>query len=590
MKKHLFVISMLAGWSTVAVAQNAPTPPPVDLLVDSNGVDLVNATLNVGLPSLWIGGSKDQPILQQYNFVSGLGTRDVNAVTITAGQVNIGGSGFQFPMALPPITASYNSPRGTGETLTSTPSTFTFTDREGTVTNFVYRGANYAYYPAQDATAPEAIASSRILSSGEIINYYYKTFSQAQPGWTLYVKRLQSVTSSFGYMLKYEYSSDTTSGNYSQITRVTAINNSIDYCDPTADHCSGLTKVWPNLQYSGLTSGPSGQFFETITSPDNEVTRLTWNVSGNGELTSVRFPGATSDNITTTVDPLFGFLNSATNNGVTYNYTFGATVPGACINYGTPTYDSICPVTIYDGSGSTQVVQIKGWGATGANKIWSRTDELGRATAYSYDSLVRPTRVTSPEGGYTNYTYDSRGNVLEQRVVAKPGSGLPDMITTAQYSTGCSNSKTCNKPISVTDPNGNTTSFTYDSAHGGVLTVTRPAVGGISPVTRYSYVQRYAWIKNAAGAYVAAASPIWLLDQERTCSSTATVGNACAGGAADEMIKAYDYGPNSGPNNLTLRGVVVTSNGVSLRTCYGYDYLGRRISETAPRANLTACP
>jgi YD repeat-containing protein len=60
--------------------------------------------------------------------------------------------------------------------------------------------------------------------------------------------------------------------------------------------------------------------------------------------------------------------------------------------------------------------------------------------------------------------------------------------------------------------------------------------------------------------------------------------------AGDEVLTTYDYGPDSGPNNLFLRGRVVTADGQSLRTCYTYDRFGNRISETLPRAGLTSCP
>ena len=56
------------------------------------------------------------------------------------------------------------------------------------------------------------------------------------------------------------------------------------------------------------------------------------------------------------------------------------------------------------------------------------------------------------------------------------------------------------------------------------------------------------------------------------------------------MAISYDYGPDSGPNLLLLRGKVVTADGISLRTCYAYDPLGNKISETSPRAGLTVCP
>jgi YD repeat-containing protein len=52
----------------------------------------------------------------------------------------------------------------------------------------------------------------------------------------------------------------------------------------------------------------------------------------------------------------------------------------------------------------------------------------------------------------------------------------------------------------------------------------------------------------------------------------------------------YDYGPDAGPNNLLLRGTSVSADGTALRTCYGYDPLGRKVSETRPGAQLAACP
>ena len=76
---------------------------------------------------------------------------------------------------------------------------------------------------------------------------------------------------------------------------------------------------------------------------------------------------------------------------------------------------------------------------------------------------------------------------------------------------------------------------------------------------------------------------------------TAASGASCAGGATDEVVTAFEYGPDSGPNNLLLRGIAVTgvnSAGVieTQRTCYGYDDYGNKISETSPLANLSVCP
>ena len=121
------------------------------------------------------------------------------------------------------------------------------------------------------------------------------------------------------------------------------------------------------------------------------------------------------------------------------------------------------------------------------------------------------------------------------------------------------------------------------------MSETGPIVNGIRPQMRYSYAQRYAWIKNSAGAFVQAATPIWVLTQKSQCKSGAALGAGCAV-VGDEVRTTFEYGPNSGPNNLLLRGMVDDATGAALRTCYAYDWQGNKISETKPRANLATCP
>lgn len=226
------------------------------------------------------------------------------------------------------------------------------------------------------------------------------------------------------------------------------------------------------------------------------------------------------------------------------------------------------------------------------------TDEIGRTYTANYcfsypnGAGCRPMAMQwlrDPDGVTTYYTYDAYLNVRQMRVVAKAGSGLADVYLHATYT--CPTPGNCAKPLTLTDARGNVTNYTYDPTHGGTLTEALPAdASGVRPVKRYTYAQRYALVSNGVGGYVQAATPIWLVSEVRTCRTSATGGNACAGGASDEVVTSFDYGPTSGaPNNLQLRGQVVTTNGVSLRTCYSYDSNGRRISETKPNANLASC-
>lgn len=116
--------------------------------------------------------------------------------------------------------------------------------------------------------------------------------------------------------------------------------------------------------------------------------------------------------------------------------------------------------------------------ASAAETIAYVYDALGRTTSYQYDSSGRRTRVTRPEGNYTQYTYDARGNMTEARQVAKPGSGPADIVTAVSFDASCANAVKCNKPNSTTDARGNVVDYTYDATHGGPLTVTQPAPTG----------------------------------------------------------------------------------------------------------------
>ena len=157
--------------------------------------------------------------------------------------------------------------------------------------------------------------------------------------------------------------------------------------------------------------------------------------------------------------------------------------------------------------------------------------------------------------------------------------------------TGDADAKLCSKPLRVIDERGNQTDYTYDPAHGGVLTETGPAPvpGGPRPQKRYSYVQRQAWL-HTGGGYAPTGQPVWLLASESICRTTASTGSGCAGGPSDEVVTTYEYGPDQGPNNLLVRGVAVTADGQTLRTCYTYDALGRKTSETPPAAGFATCP
>jgi len=229
-----------------------------------------------------------------------------------------------------------------------------------------------------------------------------------------------------------------------------------------------------------------------------------------------------------------------------------------------------------------------------SNGVSIGTVTMPDGTVYNYngDDNNLILSIVKPEGGTLTYTYDGRNNITQVTEAPKTGSSLAARTMTAGYDSTCTYIAKCNKPNWVKDYNGNETDYTYNTTTGQVLTVTGPAASGVRPQTRYSYEQLYAWVKNASGGYSQASSPISLLYQTSTCKTGAAAasGVGCAAGSSDEIITTYEYGPNSGPNNLWLRGKIVDAAGLALQTCYAYDVYGNKISETSPRANLSVCP
>lgn len=457
------------------------------------------------------------------------------------------------------------NPPGAKVTLTSTGEhgPYVFTDEDGTIINF----------PVVDTNCPILYKTWTCSRASDIVrpNGVTTNFSYDAPGG---VKRLRLVTTNRGFGLGFEYSSS------NQVSRVCALNVALNAPGVAAPCPAGA----PSATYTYGIDPTTALKWSTFSDSTGQTTYYTY--AGNQGIATIRGPGSSVNDLTITYQPITGRVGTqAYANGATYTYSYENTYE--------PAPDL--------GNGWTKVTDPAGkevlhnFSYGNVPKPGSITDEIGRTTHYRWvytgSQSTEPTQVIGPEGNELRYAYDPRGNRIEERRVAKAGTGLADIVGSATFPATCISRVYCNKPLSRTDARGNTTTYSYDPTHGGVLTETGPAVNGVTPQKRFEYAQRYAWVQNASNtAYVQAPSPVWLLTRERYCRTTAPSGASCAGGAADEVVTDYDYGPDSGPNNLVVRGVAVTADGQTLRSCYGYDAQGRKISETKPAANLSVCP
>ncbi len=430
---------------------------------------------------------------------------------------------------------------------------------------------------------------------------------------------VKSVMTSNGYALLFEH---TGVANNRHISKACVLNMTEHAINATSNCPAGVQsvtygygKATLNFENRGVEQGGSGQIPALISASNalNETTHYEYD--DGGHVACIKDPGQSQCRVKIIYSkcnrPAEGewrpgqrpeglhlpepVLSQVLATGESYNYTF----PAQDICHPDPVSgDSIVSSSYTNGTGSAGLKTSYRMEGYKPKKI---TDPLGQETVAEYNGDVdifaargagRLTSQTSPEGQRQELFYDDRSNVIESRLLPKPGSSDRVLTSKAQYPDDCTPTtrKICNKPTQTTDAKGNVTTYTYAPEHGGILSVKGPAVNGVRPETRYTYTQRYAWYKNTRGSFVRSANAIWLLTSERTCTNSNMTATGCAGGAAQSVVTTYDYGPSSGPNNLLLRGTAVTSGGKTLRTCYGYDAYGRRISETQPKGVGGACP
>jgi hypothetical protein len=390
-----------------------------------------------------------------------------------------------------------------------------------------------------------------------------------------YAARLRNVVSNRGFMIQWEYEREAAptvqaqAASWSRIVKISGGSLAHVYCDTSGVAvCPGISAAGNSATLSYFPNGyemtHASGFKKRIEDPGN----FQFLVSSPGTNDQIKAAFGYTD-----CDPT-GVVGSVTKNSKTWTYAWEqCTQEERGMSW---------VVTRTDPQGRT--IKVRQLSSYSIPDLY--TDELGRQFGIGGDPAVGYSGFSFPEGNWVAKSFSSRNNRTGSWAGGKNGGSIG---ITATYDAVCSNLITCNRPKTTKDAKGNVTTYEYNPVHGGVATVTGPAVNGIAPQTRYEYAQRYAWLKNASGGYSPAASPIWLLVRERFCRTTQGSPSGCAGGAADEVVTDYDYGPDSGPNNLLVRGVAVSADGQTRRTCFGYDPMGRKISETKPRAGLATC-
>ncbi|CAM2191519.1 conserved protein of unknown function [Paraburkholderia kururiensis] len=172
------------------------------------------------------------------------------------------------------------------------------------------------------------------------------------------------------------------------------------------------------------------------------------------------------------------------------------------------------------GSGRTSYIDSEG-------NLLQVSDPLGNWTLKDYDGQNRLVRETRPEGNRVEYAYDDatcgttagyvRGcthNVLS--VSRYPRSGTSEPVLTERFTYN----PAYGKVATATDARGSVTQYAYNDA-GLVTQITKPAVGGVSPVITSTYETVTPTGKNA---FYRLSRVVEKIDATRTTATTIAYG------------------------------------------------------------------
>lgn len=549
--------------ATPAAAQLAGAAP-VRQSIDANGVDLFHGSFNLTAPALTIGGGEQG--LAYHRVTRGIGWTDNVSASLQATSstitVSLGATSDGFTIS----GTSYVGTEGNGATLTLANNIYTYTAADGTVARFSRVYASSATHDVNDGRIIDIVRPSGAKTRYSYSSIVYcKASKQGATGQictsqgTAY--RIASVSNSYGYRLSFTFDDNV-------------------FIDPEDASTSSGLNAWAtptgvqafNLA-AGSTAAVASEAFSTVSENGityHDVTDATgrktrYRMGGNG-VSGIILPGSTSLDVS--VSYAGGRVQSVA-------------TPAGTINYSVVDANNVRTVTVSGSLGRATTYKFD----IGSQRLTSVQNAAGETTSWTYDTSGRVTRITRPDQSYVEYSYDARGNVTQVLQAAKPGTGLPNIVTKATYETTCTNQLTCNRPTSTTDALNRVTNYTYDANHGGLLTVTLPAAttGAVRAQTRYSYSTLQAYYRNSSGSIVASGDPVVRLTGTYACQTA----SSCAG-QPDEVVATVSYGPQTtgiGNNLLPVSTSRGAGDGSLMATVsYSYDAAGNVVSSDGPLA------
>jgi hypothetical protein len=577
-------------WLCIAPASFAEIIPPKNYAVTPGGINVADGSLAYSVTDLSIGSMK----LERFYRTSRQQPNDPPFGTNFSSNFDIYITAAPKPVNGPRYPIVHIGSKASGVFSHSPPSTSVFTfnlDAQRGILS--YTGTQYVYVDGSDASGTVYTFSATVEASGmpyaansrkiERIDFpdgRRQTFSYSG-------SNLKLVEDTAGYAMVFDYDAN------GDVTAACAFNRSQTYVSASSTCAGAVLKTT-----YGYTVTLSKPYLTSATNPLSQVTNYS---NGNWGMTCVLPPGFANCTIANS-NHADRIATQTLQDGGSWS-TVGMSPD--VLNNPDAGYDGDCTneTSITDPHSVTLYLTFT------KTSPCSMTDALGNTTSFVYEGAKLNNDVSGvntdgtflkeavfPEGNKYQATYNGPfKSVTTETMVPKPGSGLTNLVK--QYGYGSCAGPTgsyqnCAKPIWIKDPKLNQTDFTY-ATHGGVLSEMKPAPtsGASRPLSLYSYVQKYAYIKNSGGSLVPAATPTWVLSSETQCQTAISTPNTatCDSGGL-QVTRSYQYGADGTADNLLVRGITVTADGQSRRTCFGYDPYSRRISETKPNASLSVCP
>ena len=367
-----------------------------------------------------------------------------------------------------------------------------------------------------------------------------------------------------------------------------------------------ITRIWTsNLGYSAsiVWSGGTneirrlykgGTLLNTITGTRESVSGSGWNTSYTRKLTDdlgriMRFRYVPAN--TSQYSQRIAWFEDLTGLRTTVNYHAQGAVLGRVVStwerngktwlYSNHTYGAGSPKLITDPLGATREVLSEfpsAYPDSFGNIVSSKTP-LGQTTFFeyynyfnAYETVDHLASVTFPEGNKFKYEYDVRGNITKTTEIPKTG-GTGKVVYQAGYPAVCSDRKTCNKPQWTRDAAGSQTDYTYDPAHGGMLTKLEPVDANGK--------RRKSW--NEYSSNNTGNGLVYRISATHLCSIFAGGANHDCQTVSDRVTRFTYWGNTFLPLTETQTNGI---DSVSATTTYTYDSWGRVLSVTDP-TNVT---